>query len=94
MAADFEPLKTQIERIKQVRPAIEAVIDGIADKIKAAVDADNAGDNSLLATLESDVRTEADGLVAAALKGTPAEEPPAGGGTGGGTEGGGSSRNR
>lgn len=84
MAADFEPLKTQLDRIKQVRPAIEAIIDGIADRIKVAVDADNAGDNSLLATLETDVRNEADALVAAALRGTPADTG-GGGGTGGGT---------
>ena len=77
MGADFTGLTAQLERIKAVRPAIEKIIDGIADQIKAAVNADNAGDNSLLATLEADVRNEADGLVAAALKGTPAETPTA-----------------
>lgn len=76
MGADFSGVIAQITRIKEVRPSIEALLAGIADKIKAAVDADNAGDNSLLATLEADVRTEADAFVAAVLANTPAEPPP------------------
>ena len=87
MAADFSGLQAQVERIKQVRPSIVAIIDGIADRIKAAVDADNAGDNSMLASLETDVRGEADAFADAALRGTPADT--GGGTTGGGETGGG-----
>lgn len=75
--ADFSGLIAQVTRIKEIRPSIEALIAGIADKIKAAVDADNAGDNALLLTLEADVRGEADAFVAAAVAGTPTEPPPA-----------------
>lgn len=78
MAADFTQLTAQVERIKQVRPSIVAIIEGIADRVQAAVDADNAGDNAMLSTLSSDLRSEADALAAAAVAGTPA--------TGGGTE--------
>lgn len=80
MAADFSGLQAQVERIKQVRPSIVAIIEGIADRVQAAVDADNAGDNSMLSTLSEDLRGEADAFAAAAVAGTPGN----GGGTGGG----------
>ncbi len=86
MAADFSELEAQVGRIKQVRPSIVAIIEGIAARVQAAVDADNAGDNSQLAALSGDLRGEADALAAAAVAGTPSS----GGGTGdtgGGTGG-------
>jgi hypothetical protein len=94
--ADFSELTAQVERIKQVRPSIVAIIEGIADRVQAAVDADNAGDNTKLAALATDLRGEADAFAEAAVKGTPAsggEEPlpplPEPGGETGSTEGGG-----
>lgn len=69
----FAGLKAEVERIKAVRPSIVAIINGIADRVKAAVDADNEGDRSQLATLESDVRAEADAFAEAAIAGTPVE---------------------
>lgn len=83
MAADFSQLTAEVERIKQVRPSIVAIIEGIADRVQAAVDADNAGDNAMLSTLSSDLRSEADAFAAAAVAGTGTGE------TGGGTTGGG-----
>ena len=74
--ADFSELEAQVGRIKQVRPSIVAIIEGIADRVQAAVDADNAGDNTKLAALSTDLRTEADALAAAAMAGTPGEPTP------------------
>lgn len=76
----FADVLEQVGRIKQVRPSIVAIIEGIADRVQAAVDADNAGDRTILESLSSDLRTEADAFADAALKGTPA------GGGGGGEE--------
>lgn len=81
MAADFSGLQAQVERIKQVRPSIVAIIEGIADRVAAAVAADNAGDNTMLASLSEDLRGEADAFAAAAVAGTPSE---GGSGEGGG----------
>jgi len=81
--ADFTELTAEVERIKAVRPSIVAIIEGIADRVQAAVDADNAGDNSMLASLSGDLRGEADALAAAAVAGTPAVD---GGEAGGGGE--------
>lgn len=75
MAADFTEITAEVERIKAVRPAVVALINGIADKVKAAVDADNAGDNTLLSTLSADVRTEADAFAEAVAANTPTEPP-------------------
>ncbi len=77
MGADFSQLTAEVERIKQVRPSVVAIIEGIAQRVQDAVDADNAGDNSQLASLSADLRGEADALAAAAMVGTPTE----GGGT-------------
>lgn len=95
MAADFSQLEAEVARIKQVRPSVVAIIDGIADRVQAAVDADNAGDNSKLASLSSDLRGEADALAEAAVRGTPVANEPApetGGGETPTPEGGGGAR--
>jgi hypothetical protein len=73
--ADFAELKAEVERIKAVRPSIVAIINGIADKVAAAVAANDAGDNSELASLSADVRAEADAFEAVAVTITPAEPP-------------------
>lgn len=75
MAADFTAITAEVERIKAVRPAVIALINGIAAKVQAAVDADNAGDNSLLATLSADVKAEADAFSEAVVANTPSEPP-------------------
>lgn len=76
MAADFTAITAEVERIKAVRPAVVALINGIAAKVQAAVDADNAGDNALLSTLSADVRAEADAFAEAVAANTPAEPAP------------------
>ena len=61
-----------------------AAFNGVADQIDAAIAANDAGDNSQLATLSSDVRAQASRLAGAIVTGTPAEEtetiPPTEGG--------------
>jgi hypothetical protein len=76
MAADFSGITAEVERIKAVRPAVVALINGIAAKVQAAVDADNAGDNTLLSTLSADVKTEADAFAEAVAAHTVAEPEP------------------
>lgn len=76
MAADFSAITAEVERIKAVRPAVVALINGIAAKVQAAVDADNAGDNTLLSTLSADVKTEADAFAEAVAAHTVAAPEP------------------
>ena len=78
MAADFAAITAEVERIKAVRPAVVALINGIAAKVQAAVDADNAGDNALLSTLSADVKAEADAFAEAVAANTPSEPAPEG----------------
>ena len=49
-----------------------AALNGIADQIDAAVEADNLEDNTQTAQLSEKVRTQADALAAAIVAGTPA----------------------
>lgn len=63
--ADFNALNAEVERLKGIVPSVVAAINGIADKIAAAVAANDAGDNTQLATLADDVRAQADALAAA-----------------------------
>jgi hypothetical protein len=83
--ADFSQLEAEVARIKQVRPSVVAIIDGIADRVQAAVDADNAGDNTKLASLAADLRAEGDALAEAAVRGTPVSNEPPASDTGSGT---------
>lgn len=75
--ADFTGMKAEVENLKTVAASAVALINGIADKVAAAIAANDAGDNSELASLASDLRAEADGLAAAVSANTPVTEPPA-----------------
>lgn len=75
MAADFTGITAEVERIKAIRPAVVALINGIAARVQEAVDADNAGDNTLLSTLSADVKAEADAFAEAVAANTPGEPP-------------------
>lgn len=72
MGADFSALNDQVTRIEEVVPAIVAALNGIADQIDAAVEADNLEDNTQTALLSDKVRTQADALAGAIVTGTPA----------------------
>lgn len=69
--ADFSALQTEVSNLTSVVASAVAVINGIAAQIEAAVAANDAGDNTALASLASDVRAQADSLAAAVAANTP-----------------------
>lgn len=73
--ADFSGVQAEVTNLTSVVQSAITLIGGIAAKIDAAVAANDAGDNSQLATLSSDLRAQADGLAAAVAANTPAPEP-------------------
>lgn len=83
----FSQLETDVTALEGVVPSVVTIINGIADQIQAAVDADNLADSTRSAQLAGRVRAQADTLAAAAVANTPADT--GGGETGGGTETGG-----
>lgn len=74
--ADFTGINAEVTRLTDVVASAVALINGIADKIAAAVAANDAGDNTELAGLADSVRSQADSLAAAVAANTPAEPPP------------------
>ena len=74
--ANFDELNAEVTNLTTVADSAIALINGIADKIQAAVDANDAGDNSQLKTLASSVRTQSEALAAAVAANTPAEPEP------------------
>lgn len=64
--ADFSQLEAQVTALEGVVPSVVAIINGIADQIVAAVEADNLADNTASAGLADRVRAQADALAAAA----------------------------
>lgn len=69
--ADFTGLQAEVTNLTSVVASAVALINGIAAQIEAAVAANDAGDNTQLATLASDVRSQADSLAAAVAANTP-----------------------
>lgn len=70
MPADISELTAEVDRTKGLAASAIALINGIADRIDAAVTADNVTDNTNLSALSSSLRTENDAL-AAALESNP-----------------------
>jgi hypothetical protein len=70
--ANFDELNAEVANLTSVIDSAVALINGIAAKIEEAVAANDAGDNSQLASLASSVRAQADGLAAAVTANTPA----------------------
>jgi hypothetical protein len=70
--ADFTELIAEVERNRSVVDSAIAAINGIATQIEAAVAANDAGDNTQLASLAASVRAQADDLGAAVAANTPA----------------------
>jgi hypothetical protein len=62
----FAQLETDVTALEGVVPSVVAIINGIADQIQAAVDADNLADSTKSAQLADRVRAQADALAAAA----------------------------
>lgn len=81
----FAELETDVTALEGVVPSVMAIIEGIADQIQAAVDADNLADSTKSAQLAGRVRSVATALAEAAAA-NPGEGGTGGEG-GGGTEG-------
>lgn len=62
----FAELETDVTALEGVVPSVIAIINGIADQIQAAVDADNLADSTKSAALAGRVRAQAESLAAAA----------------------------
>ena len=69
--ADFTGLEAEVTNISTVVDSAIAVINGIAAQVDAAVAANDAGDNTQLASLSGDIRAKADALAAAVAANTP-----------------------
>lgn len=74
--ADFSGVNAEVTRLTEVVPSAVALINGIADKVAAAVAANDAGDNTALAGLADSLRAQADALAGAVAANTPAEPTP------------------
>lgn len=79
MALDFTDLQAEVARNSSVDSSAAALIRGIADKIAAAIAADDATDATNLNALVSELRTSSDDLSAAVSENTPAAAPETGG---------------
>lgn len=75
MAADFSALQAEVSRLTDVNASAIALLNGISDRIKAAVDADNLADNTETAKLAADLAAKTDELSAAVTANTPAAPP-------------------
>lgn len=75
--ANFDELNAEVTNLTTVTQSAIALINGIAAKIEAAVAANDAGDNSQLASLASSVRAQATALADAVAANTPAAPPEA-----------------
>lgn len=76
--ADFTQMTAEIDRNRSVVGSAVALINGIAAKIDAAVQANDASDNTALTDLANSLRSDSDALAAAVVAHTPSEgEPPA-----------------
>ena len=70
----FAELETEVTGLEGVVPSVVAIINGIADQIQAAVDADNLADSTKSAQLAGRVRAQATALAEAAAA-NPGPEP-------------------
>lgn len=74
--ADFTETETEVAGLRDVVPSVVALLDGIAAQVDAAVAANDAGDNSKLSTLSSDIRAQKQALADAVARNTPAAPTP------------------
>lgn len=76
MAADFAALEAEVSRLTDVDASAIALLNGIAAKVQAAVDADNLADNTETAKLAADLKAQTDALAAAVSANTPTPPTP------------------
>lgn len=70
MAADFSALQAEVSRLTDVDASAIALLNGIAARVQAAVDADNLADNTATAQLAADLAAQTDALAAAVTNNT------------------------
>ena len=70
MAADFAALEAEVSRLTDVDASAIALLNGIAARVQAAVDADNLADNTETAKLAADLQAKTDALAAAVTANT------------------------
>jgi hypothetical protein len=70
MAADFAALEAEVSRNTDVSNSAIALLNGIAARVQAAVDADNLADNTETAKLAADLSAQVDALSAAVTANT------------------------
>lgn len=75
MALDLTELTAEVARNRTVDGSAAALIRGIADRIAAAIAADDATDATNLNALVADLRASSDDLSAAVSENTPAPPP-------------------
>lgn len=71
MAADFAALDAEVSRLTDVNASAIALLNGIAARVQAAVDADNLADNTHTAQLAAELTAQTDSLAAAVTANTP-----------------------
>ena len=69
--ADFASLDAEVSRLTDVDASAIALLNGIAARVQAAVDADNLADNTHTAQLAADLTAQTDALAAAVTANTP-----------------------
>lgn len=72
MAVDLTGLQFQVASVATVEGSAIALIQGIAEKINAAVSASDAATQAQVAELTASLKTSSDALAAAVVAGTPA----------------------
>lgn len=73
MAVDLSGLQAEVARNSSVDASAVALINGIADKIAAAIAADDVADAANINALVDELRASTDGLSSAVTANTPAE---------------------
>lgn len=72
MPANFEPLVTEVTDLTTVADSAVALMDGFADRLAAAIAADNLSDDSSVAQFAADFKSQKDKLAEAVARNTPA----------------------
>jgi hypothetical protein len=72
MAADFQPLVTEVGELTNVADSAVALMDGFEQRLSDAITADNLDDNTNVAQFAADFKAQKDKLAEAVARNTPA----------------------
>lgn len=70
--AQFDEIEAQVTSTTSVEGSAAALINGFQTRLDAAIAANDAGDNTKLTQLSTDLKTSSDALAAAVAANTPA----------------------